>query len=118
MSCSPGCRLKGYLLALLASVTLVSLVWAVDKHHRAAELQQQLVNEQARSDQQQQQLESLAEELRQWRELEEQRREIRRRYQEARDSGKSVVLENNGEGVTTFAQPHGGVKITRTPSAR
>lgn len=118
MSCGPGCKLRGYLLALTASVALISLMWAVDKHHHAAELQQQLVNEQAKSAQQQAQLETLADELRQWRQLEEQRREIRRRYQEAQESGKPVVLENNGKGVTTFAQPHGGVKITRTPDVR
>ncbi|USD38647.1 MULTISPECIES: hypothetical protein [Ferrimonas] len=115
MTCGWRCKLNGYLMAVLATVACVSLFWAVDKHHVAAELEQQLVNQQSITEQQQQQLQTLATELTQWRELERQRQEIRRRHQQAQETGEPVALTTDDAGVTTYAQPHGGVKISREP---
>lgn len=108
-------QLKTYLLALMTTVTCISLFWAIDKHHWALELQQDLVNEQAKSTQQQQQLESLAGELKQWRELEKKRQALRDKHQKALSSGQPQVIHTDADGVTTLATPSGGIKITGAP---
>ncbi|SHI10330.1 hypothetical protein [Ferrimonas marina] len=110
--CNWSCRLYPWLTAALSLFTLVTLVWAVDKHLYAGELQDKLAQQHREASEQHQQLAELVAENR---ELKSRLAEYQRRdglKTQAALSGESLLIEHTDKGLALMQQPNGAVRLT------
>ncbi|GAA4874581.1 hypothetical protein [Ferrimonas pelagia] len=111
--CNWSCRLFPLLCAALSIFTLVTLVWALDKHVHAKELSEQLAQQHQAASEQHQQLLGVLEQNQQLRSRLAHYQRQQALALEAQKSGQAQVLQQQ-DGVAVMQQPNGAVRYTAT----